>query len=131
MTPQDLVDLFHLVMPKDCEEREMGGSPAAIVNGNMFMRVRKSQFVLRVSEADRAELMRIPGASAFEPVPGRPMTEYVVLPGEILRDQQGLSRWVQRSLAYTRGLAAQANGVPQAKPRKQEAKTQQFKKVED
>lgn len=132
MTPQALVDLFHLVMPRDVEQREMGGSPAGIVNGNMFMRVRKQQFVLRLSEADRAELAQLPGTAAFEPVPGRPMTEYVVLPEEVLRDQQALSGWVKRSLAYTRGLAPQAGGgVPQAKPRKQEAKTMQLKKVED
>ncbi len=108
----------------------MGGSPAAVVNGNVFMRIRRTQFVLRLSEGDRTELLQVPGAAAFEAIPGRPMKEYVVLPPSVLRNQRQLLRWVKRSHDYAQRLSPQQkSGVPQAQPRKQSAKTVQIPRM--
>ncbi len=129
--PQQLRDLFRAVMPRDAEERAMGGSPAAMVNGNVFMRIRRDQFVLRLDDRHRAELLRLPGAAAFEAIPGRPMREYVVLPPSVLRDRGALARWVRASHDYAQRLAPQErSGIPQAQPRKQSAKTIQMPKFE-
>lgn len=110
----------------------MGGSPAAMVNGNVFMRVRRSQFVLRLKESDRKQLLDEPGAAVFEAVPGRPMAEYIVVPHEVLERSFELEVWVKRSFDYASKLAAQQqSGVPKAQPRKQAAKTIQMKRFED
>lgn len=130
--PQELLDLFHAVMPRGADERAMGGSPAALVHGNVFMRVRRTQFVLRLSEAHRTEVLRMAGAEVFEAVPGRAMKEYIVLPEALLRDTRVLGAWVKRSFEYTAGLDPQEqSGVPQAQPRTQSAKTQQVRKRDD
>jgi len=130
--PQELLNLFQSVKPRAAEERSMGGSPAALINGNMFMRVRRTQFVLRLSEAHRTELLRLPGAEVFEAIPGRPMKEYIVLPPSVLKDTRVLAHWVQRSFEYTAALVHQEqSGLPKAQPRTQSVKTTQIKKVED
>lgn len=129
--PQELFNLFQAVKPRGAEERTMGGSPAAVVNGNMFMRVRRSQFVLRLSEAHRTELLRQPGTAVFEAIPGRPMKEYIVLPPSVLRDSRVLQHWVQRSYEYAAGLTPQAkSGLPKAQPRTQSVKTTQIKRID-
>ena len=129
--PQELFNLFQSVKPRGAEERTMGGSPAAVVNGNMFMRVRRTQFVLRLSEGHRTELLRLPGAEVFEAIPGRPMPEYIVLPQSVLTDERVLRHWVTRSYEYAARLAPQEkSGMPKAQPRTQSVKTTQIKKMD-
>ncbi len=44
-------------------------------------------------------------AAAFEPMPGRPMKEYVVVPPTLVNDD-AVEDWVRRSLAYAGQLPA-------------------------
>ena len=88
-SPQELVDLFASVMPgPPAVQRQMFGYPAGFVNGNMFMGLFQDQMILRLSEGARQELIRKHGAKAFEPMPGRPMKEYVALPRTLMRDRK-------------------------------------------
>src|SRR5262249_43711000 len=68
------------------EARKMFGYPAAFVNGNMFAGLFQSSMIVRLSEDDR----RRSGAPAFEPMPGRPMREYVVVPKDVLGSSTAL-----------------------------------------
>ena len=90
--------------------RKMFGQPCAFVNGNMFFGVLGKDLFVRLSETDRAKASKIPGFDAFEPVPGRPMREYFVLPRSILEDRTQLRQWVARSVSY-------ASSLPPKKPR--------------
>src|SRR3989442_2029665 len=60
------------------ESRKMFGYPAVFVNGNMFAGLFHDSMILRLNAEDRDTF---PGAAPFEPMPGRPMREYVVAPG--------------------------------------------------
>jgi TfoX/Sxy family transcriptional regulator of competence genes len=132
LSSDDLRALFNTLKPRDADERDMGGSPAAAVGGNVFMRVRRDQFVLRLGAADRSELLQEAGAAAFEPIPGRPMKEYVVAPAAMLEDTEEIRGWVIRSYRYAKALAPQAqSGVPQAQPRRQAAQTVQIPRAKD
>ena len=132
MGAQELAELFNLVKPNAADARSLGGSPAAFVNGNLFMRVRRQQFVLRLSERHRGEVVRRHGASVFEPSPGRPMREYVVLPDRMLADRKALMRWVRLSHDYAASLdPLERTGAPRAAPRAQEAPTSQLPRMED
>lgn len=91
----------------------MFGYPAAFANGNMFAGVHQSSFVLRLPDEQRAEFLRIPGAGPFEPMPGRPMREYVVVPSVMVGRPADLAPWIERSLAYASSLQPKAK-----KPRK-------------
>ncbi len=91
------------------EIRQMFGYPAAFVNGQMFAGVHQDQMILRLAPDDRAAI----GGAAFEPMAGRPMCEYVVVPEAIRETPAELSGWLERALAYTAGLPPKA-----AKPKR-------------
>jgi len=104
--PQALVSRFEQAASglTGVELRKMFGYPAAFLGGNMFTGLHEDHLILRLSEADRALLLRVNGARIFEPMPGRPMREYVVLPESILSSPPKLVEWMNRAHAYARTL---------------------------
>jgi hypothetical protein len=82
----------------------MFGYPAAFFQGQMFAGLFQTSMTLRLAEADRARFMTIDGALPFEPMPGRSMREYVVVPSALLAQPSELSAWLDRSLAYAASL---------------------------
>jgi TfoX/Sxy family transcriptional regulator of competence genes len=103
-----LVSKFETVCPTatNVEKRLMFGFPAAFVNGHMFAGLHEEKLVLRLADAARHELLKLPGANVFEPMPGRPMREYVVTPALVLDDEAALRRWMKRALEYVSSLPA-------------------------
>jgi TfoX/Sxy family transcriptional regulator of competence genes len=89
------------------ELRKMFGYPAAFLNGNMVAGLHQDTVLARLPEADR-EARFADGWSAFEPMPGRPMREYVALPPEIATDVEATRRWIERAAAYVRTLPPKA-----------------------
>ena len=112
-SPEALVALFGEALPDDprIERRKMFGYPCAFVNGNMFAGLHQEDFILRLSETDRTRAKEQDGVRTFEPMPGRSMREYVVLPDAILADRRKLSAWMRRALDYAGGLPAKAKKV--------------------
>jgi hypothetical protein len=78
----------------------MFGFPAAFVNGNMFMGLHQDNMVLRLPDGGRSELLKIEGARTFEPMPGRPMREYIVVPPSVMENRKALTDWVKRAFDY-------------------------------
>lgn len=97
---------FESLVPSDprIQSRPMFGNRAAFVNGNMFLALFGSQVAVRLSDEDRAELLKQAGASAFEPMPGRAMKEYVVLPESWSKSRKKAEAWVDRSFAWASKL---------------------------
>ena len=91
--------------------KPMFGNLAAFVNGNMFAGVFGNDLFVRISDGDRAALIA-EGGRDFEPMPGRPMTGYVVLPAGWRGEPQASERWVAKALASTSRM-----GPKQPKPR--------------
>ena len=85
------------------EQRKMFGYPCAFVNGQMFVGVFADRLMMRLSEEDRARFLKLPGAKQFEPMPGRPMKEYVEVPKAITESAE-LKKWLKKSLAYAQSL---------------------------
>lgn len=85
--------------------RPMFGNQAAFVNGNMFAGLFGDRLFVRVSDADRATLVQ-EGGSDFEPMPGRAMKSYTVLPERWIADTEGSSRWVEAAFQFTAALPA-------------------------
>jgi TfoX/Sxy family transcriptional regulator of competence genes len=88
----------------DVHVRPMFGNLAAFVNGNMFLALLGSQVAVRLSEDDRETLLKQKGAGPFEPMKGRPMKEYVVLPETWRRSRAKAEEWVERSLEWASAL---------------------------
>ena len=117
-SPQELVDLFASVMPgPPATQRKMFGYPAGFVNGNMFMGLFADQMILRLPEDRRQELLRNHGAKMFEPMPGRPMKEYVSIPRSMMKDRKELSAWVSKALEYGAALKPKPKSKSAAKTR--------------
>jgi TfoX/Sxy family transcriptional regulator of competence genes len=86
--------------------RPMFGNLSAFASGNMFMGVYGDDLFVRLSEPDRAELLANEGASVFEPMAGRQMKEYIVVPKSWRSDRAKLKPWVARSLKWASNLPA-------------------------
>jgi TfoX/Sxy family transcriptional regulator of competence genes len=98
---QQLIDTFQAVAPSPpAMLRKMFGYPAAFINGNMFMGLFEENMILRLPESDRTEMMKIKGARIFEPMPGRQMREYVVVPAALVDSHEALRPWIARALQY-------------------------------
>ena len=107
-SPPELINLFHAVLPKDpsVEPRRMFGFDCAFVNGNMFTGLHQADLMVRLPEAEREPLLALPGARPFEPVKGRSMREYVVVPASMYADRRALARCVAKGLRYAASLPA-------------------------
>ncbi|MBW1880896.1 MAG: TfoX/Sxy family protein [Deltaproteobacteria bacterium] len=104
-----LVALFEEICPDTpTEARKMFSYPCGYLGGNMFVGTFQEALWVRLDDASRAELLAIPGAKPFEPIPGRPMKEYVVVPEAWHEDLPTLRKWVERARAYAATLPVRA-----------------------
>ncbi len=100
-----LVKAFDDALPKTTrvDRRKMFGMPAAFVNGNMFAGLHQQNVVLRLSEKDRVSLLKS-GWSQFEPMPGRPMKEYLTTPRSVTAKPSDLSKWINVSYDFVAAM---------------------------
>jgi TfoX/Sxy family transcriptional regulator of competence genes len=84
--------------------KKMFGQPAAFANGNLFFGVFGENLFVRLSEPDREDAKKTSGFTPFEPMPGRAMKEYWVLPPSVLEDRAEARRWLRLSLTYVVSL---------------------------
>ena len=104
---------FESILPDDprVQVRPMFGNVAGFVNGNMFIGLFGDEVLVRLPDADRAELLEAEGASIFEPMAGRPMKEYVTIPHAWRSEPDRARGWVTRSLDW-------AGAMPEKKAKK-------------
>ena len=103
--PIDLVARFHEAVAgiDGVEVRKMFGYPAAFIGGNLTAGLHQESVMLRLPGAERGERIAA-GWSLFEPMPGRPMREYVALPPEAAADVAAMRHWIELAAAYVRTL---------------------------
>jgi TfoX/Sxy family transcriptional regulator of competence genes len=118
----ELIETFLGALPQDerVERRQMFGFPAVFVGGNMFAGLFEEHMVVRLSERDRETLRAIPGACVFEPMKGRPMKEYTVVPTAMHAKAAELRSWLSGALDY--GAALPAKTAKKATAKKAGAK---------
>ena len=66
----------------------------------MFAGLFADSMFLRLSEADRARFLALEGARLFEPMAGRPMREYAVMPPASVERPAEAGEWLERALQY-------------------------------
>ena len=108
--------MFRAALPSDprVQAKPMFGQLAGFVNGNLFTGIFGDTVFVRVGEADRAELLEQDEAYLFEPMEGRPMKEYVVLPQPWAEDPAQLREWMGRALASTGAMPPKVPKEPKA-----------------
>ncbi|HET8567575.1 MAG TPA: hypothetical protein VFM93_01150 [Candidatus Limnocylindria bacterium] len=99
-TPPALLAAFDKAAPTDPRvgRRPVFGYPALLVNGNMFAGTFHDKVIARLAHDPPR------GATAFEPMPGRRMKEYVVIPAATVRRPADLRRVLERALAHASAL---------------------------
>jgi TfoX/Sxy family transcriptional regulator of competence genes len=101
-TSPDLIEFLSTCLaPFPCNLKRMFGGIAFFANGNMFAGAHQDSIFIRLSEKDRKGLMAghdevVP----FEPMPGKKMKEYVVLPESIYSDRAEFDGWLQKSFCF-------------------------------
>lgn len=90
----------------EVERRKMFGFPAAFVGGNLATGLFGEGWMVRLRPAAALEAIAAGLGAPFEPMPGRAMTGYVLLPAEAIRDDAAIATWVARAIDFTRGLPA-------------------------
>jgi TfoX/Sxy family transcriptional regulator of competence genes len=97
---------FRSLVPDDprVEVKPMFGNLAAFVNKNMFLALFGSTVAVRLSQEDQLELLKVKGTGPFEPMPGRPMKDYVTLPESWRKQRAKAEPWVERSLNHAAAL---------------------------
>ena len=106
-SPPALVERFGAVMDGHpaAQRKAMFGYPAAFVGGNMATGLFADRWVVRLADADIADALAS-GAEPFEPMPGRPMKAFVVIPAADVDDDAAIRRWVERGLDHAATLPA-------------------------
>lgn len=100
--PKALIDRFSRILEHfpQAERRKMFGFPAAFVGGNLATGLYGEGWMVRLGGDEAHRMVHDGEAKAFEPMPGRPMKGYVLLPVHVVDDDDALTDWVGRALAY-------------------------------
>jgi TfoX/Sxy family transcriptional regulator of competence genes len=103
--PAALVDTFTREIGKlpGVQRRQMFGYPAAFTNSQMFASLFQDEMILRLSDVDRRVLGE-KGGQPFEPMPGRPMREYMTVPEPIRESASELRTWLTKAQIYAASL---------------------------
>lgn len=107
-SPPELIERFDAVATRfaEAQRRKMFGYPALFVGGNLTTGLFADHWMIRLPDDDRAELLALAGAAPFEPMPGKAMKGYAVLPGDVVADDAAIDGWVRRAIAYVQTLPA-------------------------
>jgi TfoX/Sxy family transcriptional regulator of competence genes len=128
---------FQRIVPPDpaVTTRPMFGNLAAFVNGNLFCGLFGEDLFVRVSDDDQATI-RNQGGKAFEPMQGRAMTGYVIVPAGWQARPAPAQSWIVTALIWSRRLPSKASkpskpakAAKPAKPAKKTGRTKPAKKT--
>jgi TfoX/Sxy family transcriptional regulator of competence genes len=108
-SPPELVERFQAAIAgiDGLEPRQMFGYPASFIGGNLTTSLHQDRWIVRLPDDERQGCLDA-GWEQFEPMAGRPMRGYVVMPAEVAEDPDVARGWVERAAAYVRTLPPKA-----------------------
>jgi TfoX/Sxy family transcriptional regulator of competence genes len=118
-SPPALIERFDTVASDfpEATRRLTFGFPCLYVGGNMVTGLYGESWHVRVDKDDTDELLRLPGARPFEPMPGRPMTGFTLLPEAIVDDDAAVREWVGRAIAHVSTMPVKTPKPRSSKPK--------------
>jgi TfoX/Sxy family transcriptional regulator of competence genes len=103
-----------LMQGADCEKRPMFGYPAYFINKNLFAGLFQDKLFVRLSPEQVTSLSKsYPALANLEPMPGRPMKAYYVIPEKLHEHKGKMGKLVAEAAGYCRSLPEKVK-----KPRK-------------
>jgi TfoX/Sxy family transcriptional regulator of competence genes len=114
--PESLVKMLESAMQGvDCVKRPMFGYPAYFINRNMFMGLFQASVFARLSPAQLMELRKkYPSLANLEPMPGRPMKAYYVIPEAVFSNPKSFTSLINKAAEHARSLPEK----PETQPKK-------------
>jgi TfoX/Sxy family transcriptional regulator of competence genes len=111
-SPSELISfLAEITKDINCQPRKMFGYPAYFINNNMFICAFQENLIIRLSEKDKARVMKqYKNVMEFEPMPGRVMKEYVQIPESLYRDKTAFPKILSMSLKHVSSLPPKVKG---------------------
>jgi len=105
-SPPELVARFSAILDHfpQAQRRKMFGFPAAFVGGNLATGLYGGGWMVRLGAEEAPRVVAAGEGVPFEPMPGRQMRGYVLLPAETVAEDELLIDWVGRALAYAGSL---------------------------
>ena len=124
-SPPALIERFDTVAADfpEATRRLTFGYPCLYVGGNMVTGLFGESWHVRVDKDDTEKLLRLPGARPFEPMPGRPMTGFTLLPETIVDDDAAVRDWVGRAIAHVATMPVKTPKAKAPKPKTARAKS--------
>lgn len=109
-SPPALAERFREVMASypEAQVRVVFGSPCAFIRGNMVTGLFGDEWFVRLPPEQRPALLRLKGAHPFEPMPGRPLREQVVLPAGVVGSPAKLKAYIEKAVVHGRSLPPKA-----------------------
>ena len=123
-SPPALIERFDTVAADfpETTRRLTFGYPCLYVGGNMVTGLFGDSWHVRVGKDDTDALLGLPGARPFEPMPGRPMTGFTLLPETIVDDDAAVREWVGRAIAHVSTMPVKTPKAKASKPKTAKAK---------
>jgi TfoX/Sxy family transcriptional regulator of competence genes len=114
--PEELKEYLDAAMSGLAGQRRlMFGYPAYFINGNMFIGLFQDTVFIRLPMIVMKQLLTDGEAKPFEPLPGRVMKDYIVLPRNVYSDGKRFMKLVNQTIEHTAALP------PKIKKKKQRA----------
>jgi hypothetical protein len=122
-TPE-MIATFEDILPSDrrVERKKIFGCPTGFVNGNMFAGLHENRVVLRLSDEGRQRLTKTHRVKAFEPLPGRVMKGWIVVPSGIVAERKSLKDLAGEAFAHTASLPPKAKKSKKNSMKRKESK---------
>lgn len=116
--PEELTRRFQALLPQhpDVQARKMFGYACAFVRGNFWTGLFEDQMVVRLPEGLHRQFPEVADAAAFDPMGGRPMKGWFLIPPAVVANDTALLRFLNATFEAVRALPAKAG--KQAAPRK-------------
>jgi len=105
-SPPELVARFDTVGARfpEAQRRLTFGYPCLYVGGNMVSGLYGDGWHVRLGGQDLADVQALEGSQPFEPMPGRPMTGFTLLPADVIGDDDAIDGWLRRAIAFGASL---------------------------
>lgn len=93
-----------------CDRRMMFGAAVFMINRNMFTGIHEDHIFIRLPELERREIMKkYPEAKPFEPLKGRIMKEYIVIPSTLYENKEIFRDWLKKGHSFALSLPPKAS----------------------
>ena len=109
--PEALTARFTALLPRhpDAQPRKMFGYAACFVKGNFFIGLHESNVVVRLPDGLHLKFKELAGSPPFDPMGGRPMRGWFVVPKEVVASDARLGAFIAATFAEVQQLPAKGS----------------------